>query len=529
LPRTINPLRLFPGEKTAADPREPPGLPPPPADGEIDPGERALAGLTAGTSALASKLIPIITRPLVQPIYEADSTAWTLPRVRGVSSFDEAARQVVHGAPASKTRMMGLMDISERPRPTFRSAYRKSGAGSIDELAEGIGRAYDLEDQIRQKNIRPGKLKDAQKLVDKMKPIAETTKPLFRLAQVQNTVDSFIDKHRLAEKGVRLNLQTGPFSSIGGGGYDMHTKEVTIPRVGKENVLHELGHAADYSTRVGRIRRIAEPILSRGVGIALPVALAAGDRIKEIFPGTVDDKTIAFMQDNAPQIMGATLAATTLYPEAKASFLAVRHIAETEGRPAAKAALKKLIPYFGTYLLGAVPAVVGMALARKYMRQAREEKAETKDIAARTLADLEKTGGIIGGFKDAWHVGKQIGRGTLDLVTEPGRIRKIVQSAKEIGTSPEFILGAVGSAIPAAAGALYMYGTQAGKAIRAPMLPEGQARLLELERRDIGPVARASDEWRESHPLRFAGLVAMGAALSGGIISKFMSDLSKAL
>src|SRR5690606_41685263 len=61
--------------------------------------------------------------------------------------------------------------------------------------------------------------------------------------------------------------------------------------IDKEKVLHELGHAADFTgSRLGKIRGWAGPAISRGVSVALPIALVAGDRIKEMMPGTIDDK-----------------------------------------------------------------------------------------------------------------------------------------------------------------------------------------------------------------------------------------------
>jgi hypothetical protein len=244
-----------------------------------------------------------------------------------------------------------------------------------------------------------------------------------------------------------------------------------------------------------------------------------------MLPGTVDDHVISFMQNHAPAIMGATLAATTLYPEAKASALAVRHIHQTEGPEAARAALKKLVPAWGSYLLGAIPAVVGMALARKYMREARADKAKREQT--KTSSALQ---GIVEYGKDLLHVGKQIGTHTADLVTHPHTASKISEAAKTVGTSPEFIHGALASALPAGLASLYMYGTESGKHVRDRIDPYDRHHMLTGASGSGAFLAdKVEHKWREDHPYRFAGIVAVGAAMSGGIIAKFMSDLQRVL
>jgi hypothetical protein len=307
--------------------------------------------------------------------------------------------------------------------------------------------------------------------------------------------------------------------------------------VGKVLALHELGHAADYASRFGKFRSIAEPVLKRGALIALPIALAAGDRIKEMIPGTIDDKVISFMQDHAPEIMGATLAATSLIPEASASIRAVKHLREMElvgKQPAgtAMAAAKKLLPFWGTYLLGAIPAVVGMSLARKYMRAARAEKAELAGDVEAKLRELEKTGSmetLISHGKDFAHVAAEIGRGASNLIFNKGTVRQIGRAAKETGQSPEFIWGALSAALPATMGALYMYGTPGGEQIRNRLDPKPRDIILGHRKKQILHAANKDEEWRVANPLKFAGLVAMGAALSGGVMTKFFHDMMRVL
>ena len=348
-----------------------------------------------------------------------------------------------------------------------------------------------------------------------------------RFEQLEPLVDSFINKHNLAEKGVRMRFPTGIAGEVAGPRYNLSTKEVHLPELSKSVVLHELGHAADYTKgRLAKFRRIAEPLLERGILTALPVALIAGDRIKEMLPGTVDE------------IMGATLAATQLYPEAKASYLALNHIAKTEGRDAAKASLKRLAPLWGTYLLGVIPAVVGMALARKYMREARSDRdALVKDTVG---PEIEKVGGVgkflgdIVGFareggRDVAHVARQINNQSFSLIRQPGTMRKIVDASKAVGSSPDFVHGALISAVPASLAALYLYGTPSGKVIRDISEKEHNEERITDSRKGLPLVSRVNESWRQKHPAQFAGLVGIGAALSGGIMSKFLADLGRVL
>jgi hypothetical protein len=456
----------------------------------IDPGERALAGILSVAGSVSAKATPLVGRMIGRGVLGRSAEDWFGPPIQGVSSLKDAQGVMFDrlDRPAKiQNRVLGLFDIDQtHPRAQTR------------EYADKINRQFEHLDDLR------------------------------------DTVDGFINKHDLPGKGVRINLQKGPVSGLGGGSYHIPTKEVYLPHLGTEVALHELGHAADYSTRVGKVRGIVEPILSKGVLTALPIALAAGDHIKEMIPGTVDDKAIGFMQDHAPEIMAATLAATSLYPEAKASITAIRHIRDLErlGQQPVGAtvrAVKRLTPLFGSYLLGAVPAVVGMVLARKYMNEARDEKRELQDGALREFQKLEKSAGVVSGLRAIGDVGSQIGRGAIDLMRQPHTLRRIGQSAKDVGTSPEFIHGALGAAVPATLGALYMYGTPGGEEVRSRLHPETRDRLLKHRPANIGLAAKTDEQWRSEHPMRFAGLVAMGAALSGGIMSRFLHDLTRVL
>ena len=135
--------------------------------------------------------------------------------------------------------------------------------------------------------------------------------------------------------------------------------------------------------------------------------------------------------------------------------------------------------------------------------------------------------GFVQGAREVGGVVRQIASGAADLITEPGTLRRVGRAAAEVGTSPEFIRGALGAAVPAALGALYMYSTPSGAAVRERLHPETRARLMGHTPMAVGPVALQTEQWRGEHPLRFAGLVGMGAALSGGIISRLVADLTR--
>src|SRR5579859_156842 len=436
-------------------------------DKKLDAGERALAGLAAQSSVYAVAL-PFVGGEVLRHFAEKGSVSWgDVDPIAGATSIRDLPKM----QPATRAPFLGLFYVSTRPKTA---------------------------------------------------PPGEVARVVGKLDEIHGVVDSFFEKHQLGEKGVTMNFRSGPLSSVLGPHYEMGTRKVFLPRVSKEIALHELGHAADYtSSALGRIRSVAEPILHSTVLAAVPIALIAGDELKKAIPGTVDDRAIEFMQDHAPAIVGATLAATQLYPEAKASLLALRHIGETEGRAAVGSALKKLLPAWGTYLLNAIPPVVGMVLARKYLRQARAEKSEA----------AEKTAGIIGAAlgdlhaaaADLGHVAKQLGHGIVELTQDPAVGSRIAAAAREVGTSPDFVVGALSSAIPAAAGALYLYGTEPGRVLRQQITRVGRSPTEVFK-------ARPHDEaWRERHPAAFAGLVGLGAALSGGVLARMIQDLKQVL
>jgi hypothetical protein len=204
----------------------------------------------------------------------------------------------------------------------------------------------------------------------------------------------------------------------------------------------------------------------------------------------------------------------------------------------------------GTYILGAIPTIVGLSLARKYMREARKEKGETDDLVQQQLRELEKVGGILslldprtaikelpnlGRFirstaKDFADVGVQIGQQSKQMVQNREVLSRLGTAAKAVGTDPTFVQGAMIAAVPATIASLYLYGSPSGKEIRQRMDPAHVRKTQSGSEEGLALIhSRTDDKWREENPLKFAGLVAAGAALSGGIMAKLFSDLARVL
>jgi hypothetical protein len=517
-----DPLSFFLNEKQAADsapstsvdvPKQKPFTADPDPE-SLDPGERAMAGLLSAGGGIVGGAIQWVA-----------NSALSSAAFSGAKDVSRHAQRVpagkMTGMPYGKSRskVLGLFDVESRmPKDPIGLAADEA------RLFRGEAAQHPLTKRV----ISQAKAE----------------------SNIAKTVDSFIDKHNLAKKGVTMNIRHGPIN-LAGPRYEIATKRVYLPSISKELALHELGHAADYTKgRLGKFRGFAEPMLFRGAAIALPAALIAGDRIAELLPGTVDDRAIKFMQDNAPAIMGATIAATTLYPEGKASVLALQHIAKTEGRAAAIQSLKRLGPAWATYALGAIPAIVGMSLARKYMRAARAEKSDTSDLVAEKMRELEKTSGLFSSLnpvtfiregvpsiareirssaRDIGHVGKQIAVQSRSLASQPGTAKRIGAAALNVGTDPAFAHGALNAALPAAMASLYLYGSHSGREIRQRMDAEQIRKVQTGSESGTSIGDRADDEWREKNPLLFSGLVAAGAAMSGGIMTKLFSDLARVL
>ena len=291
---------------------------------------------------------------------------------------------------------------------------------------------------------------------------------MHELARMSDTVDSFIDKYHLADKGVTMDFRYSPWAAVRGASYDQVSKVVTMPRASKEILLHELGHAADFTSRAGAARVLRGTIPGLLLDGLIPAAYFVGDEIKKAIPGSVDDKVIDFAQKHGPALAMLALATKTLYPEGKASYLAIKHIHDVEGAAAAKKAAAKLIPLFGTYALATLPVIAGFSLAKKYYYEthAKQEKKAGAGIdflrgSGQSLVDIGSK------FTD---VGTQMWRGLGELTRTPDPVHKLFAAGKTVVESPQFQAGAVYSALPAAVAAYASYGHPGGKAQRAKVV-----------------------------------------------------------
>jgi hypothetical protein len=501
-----NPLDFFEkiGEEGAQEP-----APEAKEKGFLDPGEEALAGLSIGASLLATTGTTLGGMALGHLTSKKD-IPWQAHSPGEFSTVEEMIKGVQDLGPPKPKKLLGLIPISERPQ---------------------IGGVTVGPDRKRRKfmGIIPMK--------EEVPPMGNYNKAGRTLERIQPEVDSFIKKHRLAEKGVKMELKRSGLLS-GGAHYNVLTKKVHLPVVEKGTMIHELAHAADFTgSKRGKFWGYARGPIQNAVLTSLPIALIAGDEIKKALPGTMDDRAIEFMQQNAPELMGATLAATQLYPEAKASIMALQHIKQRSGPAAARAAAKTLIPAWGTYALATVAPLIGMSMARKYYNEAKRKNQEEDG--------LDKEGGFIDSYarglyrkaistgEDLGHVAGQISRGTKELIEDPKRGARIRAAAKEVGTSPEFIAGALYTGIPAALATGYLYSQRHGQHARPKIERASEEMLQDILGTTSGTTERMKDkipeEWKERHPALYASLVGAGAAFSGGVISKLMSDLAHAL
>jgi hypothetical protein len=433
-----------------------------------DSGERALAGIAAATGSITGLILPGLTSFATGKLSELGQVKMPMPATTWLDSPPVTPR----------VNLFGEIPIKGRELTRARAAVP----------------AFQARDRAARKSF------DA----------------------MSSVVDSFITDHKLDRK-IDISFKRGPLNRRPS--FDPIRNRVSLPRMSKATVLHELGHAADYNAKkFGRGRRVAGKIIKDMTLLSLPLAFIAGDEIARAIPGSIDDKVISFMQNNAPEIAAATLAATHLVPEIQASRIAYKHVLKTEGPKAAKAVGKKLLLAFSSHMTSVIPTVVGLALARKYMRESPEKSVEkTAGVFTKVLDDMYQS------MDDLSHVSKAVFSGSKKLLKDPKRLQRVGRAAKAVGTSPDFAVGAISTGIPVGLGALYIHGRESGRIIneRTPLkyknkMPYEKARGAKSGMKVMG---MEGDEIRRSNPLVFAGVAALGAALVGGITRKFIQDL----
>ncbi len=211
------------------------------------------------------------------------------------------------------------------------------------------------------------------------------------LEELANLGESFLKEHKLREGGLKVNIgnrgKLGDYYNPMKHSVNLGTRDAAV-------TLHEMGHAADFRGSLTKsvTRRIPQVFAT----LAVPTALAAGDVIKEKIPGTIDDKVISFIQDHPVALSVGGYGVATLYPEAKASYLALKHIAEQRGRDAMWTAAKKsLAPAYGTYLAGALPIAGGALVAKMLYDRKMKKKASADNLPEKFTSAFEKNAASI--------------------------------------------------------------------------------------------------------------------------------------
>ena len=458
-------------------------------DGLIDPGEAATAGFTLAAGPLAQKGIPMLGTYLAKSLGE-NPVKWTGTPVYGLSRVGDILDEGVN-----LNQQHGILDL-------FKARLKPRGPG--------------------------GQLK-------------QVPSELYQLGRIKDVVDSMLERYKLPQKGVKLDVGGGPLKAITGPSYRPSNKLIQLPWINEASVLHEVGHAAHMARPGAGAFNTIRKIIQKGTNLAIPMAYIAGDEIQKLFPGKIDDKAVKFVQDNAPSIMAASWAAAEVYPEVQATTRAVHHVYKTKGSAAARQTLKALMPHLISYVLPIVPAIVGVSLARNYFRKAKAKNEKTQEKQAGILdkattfiskeipqfaADAWKELQPIG--QEAGFVGGQVSAQAGYLFDKPlGEFAKTLwdAGAKTI-KSPEFIGGAVHAGVPAAALAYVHHNTQHGKVHRE--------RIRELKSKRGAKVKALMDMQRvedKSHhdSVTWPAIVGITAALSGGFLAKTFSDLFRIL
>jgi len=351
------------------------------------------------------------------------------------------------------------------------------------------------------------------------------------------SLDPYIKKHKLKEKGVRINILNTPFTRhMSGPSFNPFTKEINLTHVDIPAAAHELGHAKFYSNnRVPKI--IATKILPKAALWSIPIAFLIGDEIRKAIPGTVDDKAVQFVTDNALSIAMGAVTLGSLYPEAKASIDGYKHLnymlgdnlkipKSIKGKElASKLEIKKHIAgklkrykkFMGSQIavsvIGAIPILAGTALAQHYFNK-----------------DMEKQGSVSGK-----EIGQAFDRANINLFVdqafnnvgklfvgpEKGSMWKSL--GKHFITKPSWGTYGLVFGLPAAIGSYIYYGSQGGKMHhdKSYEMATGNKKYLESKK-------NISDKMFDN-PATTAFLVGIGATLAGGLMRHSKIQMQKVI
>lgn len=478
----------------------------PKEDPIIDPGEAAAGGMALISSPISKFVVPAAIKNLISKTY-AKSDRWGGDPIYGLKRIGD----------------------SKIPKDTLEEYAR------LIKKQTGVAPRLDLiklVDSFGGKELKPQSILGGLFKIDP-KPafpgkITHEPRNLDTLIKIQKSVNSMLDRYNLPEKGVRLSFRSGPISRMAGPHYNYASKEIVLPKLSKDLALHEIGHAAHWQGTGAKAAHVLRRAIARGSMLATPMAYIAGDEIQKMFPGKIDDKVVDFVQKHAPAIVASTYAAASLYPEAQATIRAISHVNKTEGAAAAKKTARALFPHFVSAAVPVIPAIVGIGLARKWHREAKENQKK-----------LEKMAGLVSGmaqFADdvrvgSGHIMKQIGPQAGKILEQPlGEFMKTMyESGKNVVKSPEFASGAAIAGIPTALIAYAKMNTPHGRLFRE------RKRELGLGERNVpfgkgSPAAEiAYHEERAGEDSVTPAIVGITAAISGGVIAKLMSDIGRIL
>lgn len=460
-------------------------------DRVIDPGEAAAAGIAIAGSKLSRTVVPFLgsmaaskLRP--KPHIYAATPWYGIPRLQDSALFDLMNGDHVADESMKQThKLLNMFDIGLKPK------------GPLVRTADGL------------KNI----------------PLVDIDGAV-KLDSISKSVDSMVDSYGLREKGLKFDVGGGPVTRLRGPSYSPSTNRISLPWINEDFALHEVGHAAHLRTPAAKAINTARRMIRAGTNIAIPMAYIAGDEIKKMFPGEIDDKIVDFVQENAPSLLAATWAASDVYPEVQATTRAINHVLKTKGAEAAKSTLKALLPDLASRVIPIIPAVVGISLAKKYYFNAKKKEQEKtagiSDTAKGLWGAAREIGSELGG------IGSQVSYQAGELVNKP--FKEFARSMWDAGVanikSPEFVQGAVMAGVPTAALAYVYHNTHHGKKYRershdirtrlgmTPKVVSDMERLKESQKND-------SATW--------PAIAGIGAALSGGFLAKMYADLYRVL
>lgn len=481
----------------------------------IDPGEAADAGLAFAYGPLSQIAIPMVSDAVIRSFLKE--------------------RPQYHGDP-----VYGLKKLKPRLKPEARELFKqmaeaqgvpfdKKRAAIMQGIIEGASQTAQLESgrfiQIPRVQSILGGLYNIYPKVQQADPYTPAVgeESIKTISKIQKSVDSMLDKYKLPKKGVTLNLRQGPLTGFFGPHYNVASKEIVLPMIGKEIALHEIGHAAHLAKPGAKSFDLLRKIIHRGTNLAVPISYIAGNEIREMFPGEIDDKAIKFVQDHAPAILASTYAASTLYPEVQATTRAISHVYKTEGPAEAKKVFKRLMPPLLSYVLPMVPGIIGISLAKKWHREATEKKEKLEKSISKEAGlynEMANFAKEIGQYTA--NITRQIGPQTADILELPGKqfVEKMYNAGKNVVKSPEFAAGAATAGIPAAILTYAGYATPHGKAYteKARKLGRGSIKS-EIEYQKA----------KEKENITVPAIVGITAAISGGFLSKFWSDILKVM